>query len=156
MGRVIAPFGVKGWVRLRVFTQEIDALAAYRQIWLDRDGWHAREIAETAAAQKGLLVRFDGVADRGAAEALRGCEIAVERERLPQPSEGEYYWSDLIGLNVAGSAGEPLGKMAGLLETGADGVLVVRGSREHLIPAARIVAVDLPTRLVTVDWALDY
>ncbi|MDP3686464.1 MAG: ribosome maturation factor RimM, partial [Sulfurimicrobium sp.] len=89
---------------------------------------------------------------------LRGCEIAVPRDALPEPAENEYYWSDLIGLCVFNTEQQDLGKVSGLLETGANDVLVVQGDRERLIPFVPqvIQEVDLSAGTIRVEWGLDW
>jgi 16S rRNA processing protein RimM len=157
MGRLAAPFGVKGWLKVRTFTQQADALADFETVWLKLpEGWQAFTLDEVALGQKGLTVRFAGIEDRTHAQRLTGCEIAVARAKLPPPEVGEFYWADLVGLAALTRSGERLGEIAGLLESGANDVLIVRGEREHLIPAAMIVEVDMAAGHVTLDWAADY
>jgi 16S rRNA processing protein RimM len=159
MGRIVAPFGVKGWVKLKVFTETPDSLLNYPAWWLaTADGWQKYEVAEAEFHAKGLVVRLGGVADRAGGEALSGMDVGVPREAFPEPRTDEFYWTDLIGTEVVNKQDEALGKVEGLLETGANDVLVVRGDRERLIPyvAATIVTVDLQSRRIVVDWDLDY
>ena len=82
----------------------------------------------------------------------------MPREALPEAAENEYYWSDLIGLEVVNVQGEVLGKVTDLLETGANDVLVVEGERERLLPftAQVILKVDLAAGRINVDWGADY
>ncbi len=159
MGRIAAPYGIKGWFKIQTFSETIDALADYAQWYVGRDGrWQVYTVAEVKVHVKILVAQLSGVDGRDAALALKGCEIAVARDTLPQAPEGEYYWSDLIGLEVTNLRGEPFGSIAQILEAGAHDVLVVRGEREHLIPfVGQIVReVDLTARTVIVDWELDY
>jgi 16S rRNA processing protein RimM len=159
MGRIVAPFGVKGWVKLKVFTERPDSLLNYPTWWLaSANGWQKFEVAEAEFHAKGLVVRLAGVSDRTGAESLSGVEVGVPREAFPEPEADEFYWSDLIGLDVVNRQDEALGKIEGFLETGANDVLVVRSDRERLIPyvAPTIVAVDLQSRRVVVDWGVDY
>jgi 16S rRNA processing protein RimM len=159
MGWIVAPFGVKGWVKLKVFTEAPDGLLNYPAWWLGTaNGWQKYEVTEAEFHAKGLVVRLEGVFDRTGAEALSGMNVGVPREAFPEPEADEFYWSDLIGLDVVNRQDEPLGKIEGLLETGANDVLVVQGERERLIPyvASTIVAVDLQSRRVIVDWHSDY
>ncbi len=159
MGRIAAPYGVKGWFKIQTFSETIDALADYAQWYVGRDGrWQVYTVAEAKVHVKILVAQLSGVDGRDAALALKGCEIAVARDTLPQAPEGEYYWSDLTGLEVTNLRGEPFGSIAQILEAGAHDVLVVRGEREHLIPfVGQIVReVDLTARTVIVDWELDY
>jgi len=159
MGRIVAPFGVKGWVKLKVFTETPDSLLNYPAWWLAvANGWQKYAVAEAEFHSKGLVVRLEGVSDRTGAEALSGTDVGVPRKAFPEPEADEFYWADLIGLEVVNRQEESLGKIEELLETGANDVLVVRGDRERLIPyvASIILAVDLHDRRVVVDWDLDY
>lgn len=159
MGRINAPFGVKGWVKIQPFSETPDALLDY-PVWQIGKGEQWREVeAEDAALHGGFIVaKLAGCNDRDAAFALRGQEIAVGREELPDTEEGEYYWSDLIGLAVINREGVELGKVASLMETGAHDVLVVKGEKEILIPFVEVfvLKVDLAQGCIEVDWGLDY
>jgi 16S rRNA processing protein RimM len=159
MGRVSAPFGVKGWVKVQPFTEKIDGLLGYPRWWLsEADGWHSRAVEETAVHGSELLVRFAGIADRDRAASLKGQEIAIPREQLPITGEGEYYWADLVGLEVENTAGESLGRVERLFESGAAPVLVVVGETERLLPfvGAVVKQVDLGAGKLLVEWELDY
>ena len=157
MGQVIAPFGIKGWLRIRSFTDEINALADYSHWWLQlASGWKMYQLADSEVGNKGMTALLDTVADRSAAEVLRGAQIAVSRSALPQLAEDEFYWADLIGFSVETPERVKLGVLESLLETSAADVLVVKGETEHLIPAALLIEVDLDSKRITVDWGLDY
>jgi 16S rRNA processing protein RimM len=99
-----------------------------------------------------------GCNDRDSAAGFRGREVAVSRSEFPQAAENEFYWADLVGLSVVNTAGEDLGVVARVFETGANDVLVVEGDRERLIPfiEAVIQQVDLAGRTIRVDWGSDY
>jgi 16S rRNA processing protein RimM len=101
---------------------------------------------------------LQGVDDRNGAEALQGMDVAVRRDEMPQADEGEYYWDELIGMEVVNVQGEALGRVEGLLETGAHDVLQVRGDRVRLIPfvEAYIQEVDVEAARMVVDWGLDW
>jgi 16S rRNA processing protein RimM len=159
MGRVAAPFAVSGWVRIQVFTERPDGLLAYRDWWLRRDGqWRQAMVEEAAVHGRVVVAKLKGCDDREAAAALRGCEVAVPRAALPRNAEGEYYWADLEGLRVCNLQHQELGYIAGLIDTGANRVLVVRGERERLIPfvGAVVQSVDLARGEVAVDWGADW
>jgi 16S rRNA processing protein RimM len=159
MGRVAAPFGVKGWVRIQVFTEALDSLLDYPAWWVGRDAdWRERQVEEAELHGRTLVARLAGCEDRDAAAALTGAQIAVTRGELPEPQPGEYYWSDLQGLRVANLEGQELGTVSHLLETGANDVLVVKGDRERLIPFvdAYVVKVDLGRGELVVDWGADF
>lgn len=159
MGRIAAPFGVKGWVKVQPYSEDPGAL-------MDFDAWrvglgeqHTQYPVEAVQDHGNALVaKLAGIDDRDAAYALRGMEISVAKRDLPPPEANEFYWSDLIGLTVINRDGAELGRVASLMETGAHDVLVVRGKREHLIPfvAAFVGAVDLARGTVEVDWGDDW
>jgi 16S rRNA processing protein RimM len=104
------------------------------------------------------VARLAGCEEREAAERFRGSEVAVPRSQLPQTQPDEYYWADLLGLTVVNGESQELGSIAGILQTGANDVLVVQGERERLIPfiAAVIRQVDAGAGIVRVDWGADY
>jgi len=105
------------------------------------------------------VVRLAGCADRDQAQLLIGCEIGIRRDQLPTLQPGEYFWNDLIGLQVLNLEGEDFGQVDHLLETGANDVLVVKGERERLIPFVMkqvIVEIDLEQGRIRVDWDKDY
>ncbi|HEY7760023.1 MAG TPA: ribosome maturation factor RimM [Burkholderiales bacterium] len=159
MGRVAAPFAVSGWVRIQVFTERPDGLLGYRDWWLRRDGqWRQATVEEAAVHGRVMVAKLKGSDDREAAAALRGSEVAVPRAVLPRNAEGEYYWADLEGLRVHNLQDQELGRIAGVIDTGANQVLVVRGERERLIPfvGAVVQSVDLARGEVTVDWGADW
>lgn len=159
MGRVSAPFGVKGWVKVQPYTEQTDSLFRYGQWWLrETDQWHSRAVEEKKVHGASLLVRFAGIVDRDRAALLQGQEIAIGREQLPALGEGEYYWADLVGLEVENTAGQTLGCVERLFESGADPVLVVVGEKERLLPFVDAVVkrVDLEAGKLLVDWELDY
>lgn len=141
------------------YTQPRQAILDYDRWFLERDGaWQAAAVAEGQGHGKSVIVRFAGYADRDAAAALIGCDVAVERDDLPSIEDGRYYWSDLEGLRVVHRDGTELGRVAYLLETGANDVLVTEGERERLIPfiAEKVILdVDFARGVITVDWEWD-
>lgn len=138
---------------------------------LDYDPWYFKDakagddvfsiapVTEAKTHGKGLVAKFKGSDDRDAAAHLNGQEIAIRRDQLPPAAEGEYYWSDLQGLEVFTTEGVSLGKVDHLLETGANDVLVVKGERERLIPYVTgpiVKKVDLNAGTMQVDWDPDF
>lgn len=159
MGRIAAPFGVKGWVKVQPYCENHETLMDHARWRIGRnDG--GRDLAVIAVKPHGaaLIAQFAGVNDRDAASALRGLEVSLPRQVLPPAEEGAFYWTDLIGLRVTNREGIQLGHVASLIESGAHDVLVVKGRREHLIPfVAPIVGdVDLEGGSIEVDWGEDY
>ncbi len=159
LGRIGAPWGVRGWVRLNSYTEPRPALLDYSDCFLRRGAdWVSARFAEGRIQGKGLVARLDGIEDRDAALELRGAEIGVRREDMPEPEEGHYYWADLEGLEVRHSDGSVLGRVAYLLATGEHDVLVVAGEREILIPFVwqeYVLGVDLDKGVIDVDWEWD-
>ena len=159
MGRVSAPFGVQGWIKLRTFTEAADGLADHSLWWMRTpDGWKSVKVEDFAARPAATVAKLEGVDDRDAALALRGFEVAVTREALGEAEEGTIYWRDLIGLQVANLRGEPMGEVEVMFETGETSVLVVKGERERMIPFVPeyVKAVDREARRITVDWEAEY
>lgn len=160
VGQLVGVYGVRGWLRLKSFTDPIENIVDYApwQVYFGGQ-WRDVDVREAKAHGKGLVIWLDGVNDRDAAAAWVGCEVAVSRDALPRLGGDEYYWSDLVGLEVVTLDGAALGPVDSLLETGANDVLVVRGDRERLIPflLERVVRnVDLDARRIEVDWDPDF
>ncbi len=161
MGRVASAHGIRGWVKIQPFTEYLDSLLDYETWWLgnEQGPWREVKVEQGEVHNKTLAALLADCPDRNAAERLKGQLIAVPRSELPEQDEGEYYWSDLIGMSVVNEAGERLGTVANLLETGANDVLSVKGdSGEILIPFvdAVIKQVDMPNKTILVDWSADY
>ena len=174
VGRFGGPWGVRGWLHLRSFTDPPANLLEYGP-WLvegprgwKRSGWEPLEISEVQAHGDGFVAHVVGFDDRDEASArFRGVHIAVPPEALPKTSEDEFYWRDLMGLRAWTTAGVDLGTVQRVLETGANDVLVVRedadGSvggkpKERLIPFVEqfVASVDLPAGRLVVDWDPDF
>ena len=159
LGRISGLFGVNGWVKVFSYTEPRQAILDYGDWLLRRDGcWAAAPVAEGREHGKSIVVRLEGIADRDAAAAYVGADIGVDRDQLPEQEKGSYYWADLEGLQVVHRDGSTLGKVAYMLATGANDVMVVRGEREILIPFVPetvIVDVDLAAGVINVDWEWD-
>jgi 16S rRNA processing protein RimM len=163
MGRVAAPYAVKGWLKIQPFTEYVDSLCGYDTWWLGNSkrpesGWREYPVLETKVHGQTLLVQLRGVNGRDAAEALQGFEVAVNRTDFPAPESDEYYWDDLIGAEVSNTEGVVLGKVQGLLETGANDLLQVSGERLRLIPFvdAFVRDVDIKQGRILVEWGADW
>lgn len=160
MGRIAAPYGVKGWVHVTTYTESSGNLLDYAPWYLHRQGqWQAVEIRSGRQHGKGLVVQLAGCADRDAAALLTGSDVGIYRAQLPPGRSGEYYWNDLLGLQVVTTNGAVLGVVDHLIATGANDVLVVTGEREHLVPFIKgqvIESVDLDSREIRVDWDPDF
>ncbi|MCW8925855.1 MAG: ribosome maturation factor RimM [Xanthomonadales bacterium] len=154
LGYISAVHGIKGWVKVHSWTRPMEAILGYRPWLLGKDK-NPVEIIDGRRQGKGLVASLPGCTDRDQAARLVGQQIFVGRAQLPPAAEGEYYWSDLEGLEVHTIEGEVLGRVERLMETGANDVLVIRGHREHLVPFIQgqyVVNVDLEAGLIEVDW----
>jgi len=159
MGRIVAPFGIKGWVKIQPYTTTAKSLLDYPAWWLGHnDGWRERAVEQARQQNDMVVAKFEGCDDRDAAALMKGLEVAVPRDALPAAAPAEYYWTDLIGLRVENGQAQELGVVARMMETGANDVLVVEGDRERLIPFIDDVVkrVDLEAGTITVDWDADY
>ena len=156
MGHIQGPYGLKGWVKIWSGCDPREMLLQYDPWYVGREGeWQQRRLCAGKRHGNLLVAQLEGCEDRDHADALRGLEIAVERERLPLLAEGEYYWADLVGLQVVTLDGVDLGRVERLFETGANDVVVVQGERERLLPWLRgsvIHEIDLAAGRLRVDW----
>ena len=171
VGRVADAWGIKGWFKVLPFSAEPEALLASKQWFLlpaERGaktftGVNRLAIAESRTHADTLVASAHGVVDRNGAEALRGARIFISRASFPTAATDEYYWVDLIGLDVVNREGVPLGAVKELLSTGAQTVLVLNQTMdgtvvERMIPfvAVYIDQVDLAARQIKVDWQPDF
>jgi 16S rRNA processing protein RimM len=161
MGRVAGAQGIQGWIKVQPYTAEPDSLLDYRSWWLgdEKQGWRELDVLKSSLHGRGLIAQLMGCHDRNTAEKYKGLLIAIPRSRLPEPAEDEYYWADLIGLEVRNLGDERLGVVDSLQDTGANQVLCVAGEKgEILIPfiASAIKQVDLADKVIRVDWQADY
>lgn len=161
MGRILAPYGLKGWVKIDPYSAVPGSLSAYPSWWVGRNGnWREMKVVQSALQHgSSLVARFEGCVERNAALALKGSEVAVERAALPHNAGNEFYWADLVGLKVVNVKGEELGVVAGLFENGAHPVMrVVEGEVERLLPFVEQVVqqVELAQGRIRVEWELDW
>lgn len=159
VGNITGPHGVKGWVKVFSNTSPRENILNYSP-WRIVAGEQVQIVTVSGRLQgKNVVAQIDGVEQREQAVELVGSKIYISTEQLPQLDNGEYYWSDLIGLEVESLDAEPLGTVETMLETGANDVMVLRGDRERLIPFVMddvVKLVDLANKRVIVDWKPDY
>lgn len=161
IGRIVGLYGVQGWVRLESFTEPHKKIFSYVP-WLLSGSSGTAQVEKVQGRElgNGLVAKLPGYDDRDAAATLVGASIRIHRSQLPQAQRGEYYWTDLEGLEVVTLEGRSLGKVSHLFATGANDVLVVRdGSRERMIPFVPeqfVREVDLGRGTIRVDWDPDF
>jgi 16S rRNA processing protein RimM len=163
LGHLAGAYGVKGWVRVYSETTPIDNILQYSPWYLEsRQGsgeWRIVELITGRRQGKGVVAHIQGCDDRDRAAEMRGIRIAVHAEQLPNLGSDEYYWRDLIGLEVINQQGINLGRVSSLMETGSNDVLVVDGDRERLIPylpGSSVIEVDTDLKRLLVDWDEDF
>lgn len=175
VGELRAAYGLQGWLWLYSETDPISNVFDYQPWWVEtRSGLRQMKVKRWRTQGKGLVVSLEGVLDRNAADLLMGAAVWADRNALPVAPDNEYYWSDLVGLQVyafepsesGDVAVEPvfLGAIHELFETGANDVIVVRpvaGSVdqvERLIPWHKDIIrhIDMATRRMDVNWGVDY
>ena len=180
VGRILDAWGVKGWVKVLPHSTDPEALFSASNWFLQapdakfRPGFNlfsgtiVLKVDESKVHSGAVVAKFSGLDDRNAAEALRGARIFLSRSSFPAASADEYYWVDLIGLNVVNREGVALGCVRDLMTTGPQSVLCIEytsiqedgavRTAERLIPfvAAYVDAVDVGGKQIAVDWQPDY
>lgn len=184
MGRIVAPYGVFGWLKLVPDTEAFDGLFDYDNWWLGKgDDWREMVVETAKIHNDVIVVKLIGIDDRDAALACKGKQIAVPRAQLPEAAENEYYWSDLIGVRVKNMQHVDFGLITDVFATGANDVLVVESDFpqtstpvvanlaiasekdasktkpvERLLPftADVVLEVDVKAKTMLVDWSEDF
>ncbi|HMA10416.1 MAG TPA: ribosome maturation factor RimM [Steroidobacteraceae bacterium] len=156
LGQVGAAHGVHGWLMVRSFADPPDSLLDHEEWQLLSPGGKTLQLQllEGAPHRDRLRVRLSGIDDRDAASALTGWWVQIARSALPPPAEGEYFRDDLVGFDVVNTEGVRLGRLDYFADLPAGAVMVVKGEREHWVPAAprHLLKVDLAQKRLTVDW----
>lgn len=155
-GKITGAHGIKGALKFQVYTESLEYYAPEVPLLLREPNGKAYEVRAVKAAPNGksVLLMLDGVTDRNRAEALAGSLLFVPKSILPEPADGEFYWYELIGLNVVEAGGRDLGKLDHIFETGSNDVYVVKkGGQELLLPALPhvILDIDLEAKRMTVQ-----
>jgi len=160
VGKVSGIFGVRGWIKVYSYTETRENILTYSP-WTLTKGKESKEVEVIDGRRHGktVVARLEGINDRDDAAELNGWEIFIHADQLPKAKQGEYYWADLIGLQVKTVEGIDLGIVQQMLETGANDVVVVSGERERLIPFLQgqtIIKIDLLAGEMLVDWDADF
>ena len=156
IGRVLSHFGVQGWVKAFSYTKPIESILTYTQCFISEcSNYDRTEIIDGAKKGKLIILKLANIDNRELAQKFIGADILLPTKCLPKLESGHYYWRDLEGLSVINDKLEKLGIVSKLMETGADDVMVVQGSKQILIPFIMnkvIKKVDLKARHIIVDW----
>lgn len=161
IGEISGVFGVKGWIKIYSLTDPRENIISYSP-WTLKKGNELKEVKLINGKRQGksVVALIEGVSDRDIAESYCGWEILIKKSQLPETEENEYYWADLVGLQVETEKGVKLGKVDYLIETGANDVLVVKDDeQERLIPFLQeqvIKKIDLIDKRMIVDWDPDF
>lgn len=166
VGYVTGAYGIHGWVRIKPYSSDADAMLHAKTWWLDKPGLHDVDALQSKIHGDDVVAQLMGVADRNAAEALKGATVRVRRSHFPPLSNDEFYWIDLIGLAVENLQGEKMGDVADLMDNGAHPILRVVAPpasgddkpKEWLIPFVDqfVKNVNQAEKKITVDWGLDF
>ena len=164
VGRIVGVHGIRGQVKVHSDCRPRESLFQYRQFTARQHGRPdiALQLLRGQHSGKGMVAAFAGINDRDQALALGGYTLYISRDQLPAARDGEYYWTDLIGLRVENRQGITLGHVAELFETGANDILVIRadsGREEILIPFVQpryVEAIDLENGVMRVDWESEW
>ncbi len=167
VGYVSGAYGLQGWVRIKPYSADADALLHAKTWWLDKPDFHDVEVMQSKDHSGDVVARLMGVAGREAAEALKGASVQISRSHFPALADDEFYWVDLLGLAVVNLQGETLGLVKDMMDNGAHPILRVevpaipdleKAQQELLIPFVDqfVKTVDRQAKKITVDWGLDY
>lgn len=169
LGRLVVPYGVRGWFKLHPFADDTAAWCSMPQWWLASDPehepgkWQAYKLEQVREHGKGLIAKLVGIDDRSAAEALQGFYVGASREAMPATDDDEFYWDDLVGLEVTNTKGEGLGRVSSIISAAASDVLVVQEGEgeqkvERLLPfvGSVVLEVDVAAGAIRVEWERDW
>jgi 16S rRNA processing protein RimM len=171
IGRIADAWGIKGWFKVLPYSADPEALFSSKHWFLlptekglkTFSGTLQLPVKEAKLHSGTVVACAQGIDDRNAADALRGARIFVSRANFPEAAQDEYYWVDLIGLDVINRENLNLGTVRELLSTGPQTVLVLEQlvdgkTVERMIPfvSAYVDQVDIPARSIRVDWQADY
>ncbi len=165
LGKIVAPYGLRGAVKVHPFADDPLVWAKLPYWWVGQEGlapelWRPTRVIKCKAHGDVLIAELECLPDRNASEAAHGVLVGVPRAVLPAAAKDEYYWGDLIGLDVVNTRDQSLGSVLGLIETSANDVLRVGygENKERLLPfvAAVVLDVDLTARCIRVDWEMDW
>lgn len=185
VGHVTGAYGIQGWIRVRPYSAEADALLNAKTWWLEKSGAPKQdvEVMQSKGHSGDVVARLTGIADRNAAEAMKGTAVYISRKHFPALDDNEFYWVDLIGSVVENLQGEQLGVVSDMMDNGAHPILKVllpmretapqaeeagkaaKGAKEKSLAAPELLipfvdqfvkTVQPKEKKIIVDWGMDY
>ena len=156
MGKVVGSHGIKGWLKIQPFTEELKTLGKFSSWFVSQNEneWKEFKVESSSIQGRTVLAKIENINNRNDADVLRGFLIGISKIDLPILAKGKYYWSDLIGLEVINQTGFNFGTIESIMETGSNDVLVIKNEKETLIPYLDnvIIKIDLEKKNIMVDW----
>ncbi len=167
LGKVGSVHGIRGWLRVFSFTEYTEDIFKYQPWFIYHSSqWQQLELEGWKYHNQDIIIKIKHIDDRISAKLITNCEIIADSVQLPLLEGNEYYWKDLIGCQVITTKGYSLGYVQNLMETGSNDILIIKinlkdafGIKERLIPFLDeqvIKNVDLLTKIIKVDWDLDF
>ncbi len=171
VGHVSGAYGIRGGIRITPYSADADALLTIKTWWIDKPSLRPVSVRTAKMHSGDVVATLVDLTDRDEAEALKGAAVQVSRSQFPELPEDEYYWSDLIGLDVVNLQGEALGRVTDMMHNGAQSILRIapvpaetgasepaKAAPERLVPFVDqfVKHVDLAAKKITLDWGLDY
>ncbi len=168
--------GLQGQIKVRPHSSDPVALLSSKELWLsliprrnagvavslEQASLTPYKVRQAKMHSGAVVIALEGITDRDQAEALKGARILVARDVFPKAGSDSYYWVDLIGCKVINVQGESLGEVIDVNDNGAHGIIVTGDAQtksiQQLIPFVKEVvqSVDLPNKLITLDWQADW
>ncbi len=169
VGHVTGAYGLRGAIRVTPYSLDADALLNVKTWWLDKPSLRAVKVRTAKFHSGDVTATLVDLSERDLAEALKGATVQVSRADFPALTEDEYYWTDLIGMDVVNLEGEALGKVTDMMHNGAQSILRITPApavdapldakvEERMVPFVDqfVKTVDQNAKLITLDWGLDY
>jgi 16S rRNA processing protein RimM len=159
VGKINGFFGLQGWVKVFSYTNPRTNILNYSPWSIKVDGnFQSIDITSGREQSKTIVAHIKGIDNREDSQKFIGQDIYINKEQLPELTQGEYYWHELIGFDVINKDEEQLGTVDYFVETGANDVLVVKGKKEYWIPYIEpfLVSIDSKNNKILVDWDKDF
>lgn len=159
VGKINGLFGINGWVKIFSYTDPRKNILSYKPWCIKvQNSWQNLIINTGKEQGKTIIAQIENINDRDSAREYIGTKIYIKKSQLPILKTDQYYWQDLIGLEVINQQNISLGKVSHLVDTGANDVLIVQGEKEHWLPYVEpfLIKVDLNNKQILVNWDEDF